>query len=59
MVPKSAHIPISTSLILNLASLLQILISQALDKSIPAPMQYPEMAHITGTLQFSRLDVYL
>lgn len=51
----SAASPMSTSLILNFASLEQILMSQAEAKSTPAPMQYPCIAAMTGTLTFSRL----
>jgi hypothetical protein len=40
-VPISAHIPISTSFIENLASSLQYLISAAEIKSIPPPIQAP------------------
>ena len=58
-VPRSAQSPTSTSLIVNLESLEQSLISQAEEISIPPPIQYPWMQQITGTLQTSNAPVRL
>lgn len=44
---------------LNLASLEQILISQALERSTPAPITKPLNAAITGTLHLSTTLVFL
>ncbi len=49
----------SVSLIENEASLVQYLISQAVIKSTAPPMQWPCMAAITGTLQFSGSEIAL
>lgn len=51
----SAASPRSTSLIVNFVSFAQILMSHADAKSTPAPMQYPWIAAITGTLTRSKL----